>query len=390
MNRKMINEVCLLMTGTITPDSDLKEQTITDPDIRKQQYLDAILFYIKETSIKRIVFCDNSNASEPEGLRLLAVKYNKQFEWISFAAEKKYIDKGKGFGEGKILEYALRNSRLLKRSNVIVKATGRLQIKNLNKILRVIGDKNYFNMYRLDKVYQNDVGKQYKYYVDTRFFIINKKDFQDFLLNEYKNIDGSIRNIIEVCYADKILKDKMPYNLFPVCIEYYGVAGGSRDIYNLSKWEEKYINFVLHSYRLRRRKKQILPIQYLARGCEFPHELWEKQYKDLSKKNIAIYGAGNVGTKFYKLSRNYCKVVYWVDSNYKNLKRISGKKIDSPQKLKAKKIDSIIVAVGTKETYEEIRKLIYDIAPGKEVKWCDGEVPDFWSGSRGAYSNKAT
>ena len=59
----MLHNYVLVITGCISPQSDVPFLAVKDPNNRRQQYLDSIKFYIKHSYAKNIVYCDNSNSN---------------------------------------------------------------------------------------------------------------------------------------------------------------------------------------------------------------------------------------------------------------------------------------------------------------------------------------
>lgn len=118
-------DLVILLTGTITPNtpSNLK---IIDPVIRRQQYLEAINFYIAKTKFK-IVFAENSN-DKLENFPVLL----DRIEYLTFNSTPVQLDRGKGYKELGIIEFAIQNSNFLKKTDFVVKITGRLKVLNLN------------------------------------------------------------------------------------------------------------------------------------------------------------------------------------------------------------------------------------------------------------------
>lgn len=122
-------DLVILLTGTITPNSD-SNLTIKDPGIREQQYLEALNFYIKKTEFK-IVFTENSG-DELENFPMLP----DRIEYLSFKSEPTQPDRGIGFKELEIIDFAIQNSNFLKTAKSVAKITGRLRVLNFNVLSR--------------------------------------------------------------------------------------------------------------------------------------------------------------------------------------------------------------------------------------------------------------
>lgn len=121
------NELIILLTGSITPNSSSNIK-LKDPATRREQYLQAVKFYIQRTDFK-IVFAENS------GDLLDSFPYiPDRIEYISFQSLPTMPDRGIGYKELEIIDFALKHSKFLKETKSIVKITGRLQVLNLNTI----------------------------------------------------------------------------------------------------------------------------------------------------------------------------------------------------------------------------------------------------------------
>lgn len=79
---------------------------------------------------------------------------------------------------------------------------------------------------------------------------------------------------------------------------------------------------------------------------------------------IVLYGAGKVGSTYVdQIQRSkYCELVAWVDSNYQ---KYSNNKIESPESIKNKIFDYIIIAIQSdsvkRELAQELQKLGYSV-----------------------------
>lgn len=103
--------------------------TIRDSRERLLQYLMGIVAWVKLTKINTIVFCENSNASYDFSKIIKFVRNEgKELEVLVFSGNRGSQKYGKGYGEGEIVEYAMKNSRNLKNSTNFYKITGRLFI----------------------------------------------------------------------------------------------------------------------------------------------------------------------------------------------------------------------------------------------------------------------
>jgi len=123
-------ETVLLLTSCVTP-SEENTRHFRNPEVRKQQYLEALKYYLTKT-YNTIVICDNSGYDFSTHFqddtihgRLECLHYTEEYD----------AEKGLGFGERNIIAYALQHSAALQYDCNIVKITGRIIVDNLTTLL---------------------------------------------------------------------------------------------------------------------------------------------------------------------------------------------------------------------------------------------------------------
>lgn len=131
----------LLLTATITPPSSVPNLIRTNPAIRLQDYEKALAFYMTliDQGVDYIVLVDNSN-SDSSTLQNLVKQSNvsDRVELLSFYGLDYPTAYGKGYGEFKLVDYAMANSRIInqEKSNAVIwKVTGRYVVKNLAQVI---------------------------------------------------------------------------------------------------------------------------------------------------------------------------------------------------------------------------------------------------------------
>ena len=92
----------ILLTGCVNPDG-MPFTTLTDISIREKQYIEAINFYLHNTDFP-IVFAENSGTGISKSHDLFPD--NKRLELLSYKGNI-HKNKGKGYGEAEIINYAL-------------------------------------------------------------------------------------------------------------------------------------------------------------------------------------------------------------------------------------------------------------------------------------------
>ena len=126
----------LLLTACITPNS-FDTLSITDPSIRKEQYLEALNWYLHNTKYN-IIFCDNSGYNISKYFD--SYIQNNRLGVITFSDSPELYDKGKGYKEMKIIEYIFKHSTFIRttKNPIFIKITGRLIVRNINSIISII------------------------------------------------------------------------------------------------------------------------------------------------------------------------------------------------------------------------------------------------------------
>ncbi|OGC22553.1 hypothetical protein A3J90_06675 [candidate division WOR-1 bacterium RIFOXYC2_FULL_37_10] len=214
----------LLMTGCIAPGGTPFVK-ITSPKERLQQYIYSIICWMVNTNIKNIIFCENSNFKyDYDFLHDLAQYLNKTLEILVFDGNKGSFVRGKGYGEGEIIKYALDNSKIITQDVSIYKITGRLFIRNFNLIFQKHESvKNIFN-----KLCHN-----IKDQVDTRFFKFSMDFYKKYLFNLYMDVDDFNGKSLENLFYNSLKDLDMPnFLIYPDII---GVSATTRAPYELSK-----------------------------------------------------------------------------------------------------------------------------------------------------------
>lgn len=185
-----MKDLIILLTGTITPNS-FSNLSIKDPGIRRQQYREAIIFYLKETNFK-IVFAENSG-DQLINFPLLP----DRIEYLTFESFPIKPDRGIGYKEMELMDFALQNSIFLNDAKSIVKITGRLKVLNIKMLSRKFLDLNKIKS-NLIYAYSFKLKK-----MDSRCFFFTI-DFWPYLKHEGRNIN--LRYNFELSLRDATYK----------------------------------------------------------------------------------------------------------------------------------------------------------------------------------------
>ena len=132
----------LLLTWTIAPSNWIKKFNYINslnPEKRLKEYETSIKYYITESLFDKIVFCENSNYNcekRKNEMYIFTKKNSKLLEIIQFQWNiEKTLELTYSYWEWECIDYAFKNSKLLRESKNRWKITWRYIIKNINDII---------------------------------------------------------------------------------------------------------------------------------------------------------------------------------------------------------------------------------------------------------------
>ena len=218
----MLRDYVLLITGCIDPNPDVPFLEIKNAENRRRQYIESFEYYIKKTSIRKIVYCDNSMALKEDAISKLANQYSKEFEWLSFMGDNvKAVAQGKGYGEGEIIEFALKHSRLLQNAKYFIKVTGRVIIRNIDILIPFM---NMKKMYFCRNTSTN---------IDTKLYGLPTEIYKKAFLTLYRDVDDKKGKYLENLFSEQILGQHLVVHNFIVFPDAQGVSGSTGKSYSL-------------------------------------------------------------------------------------------------------------------------------------------------------------
>jgi hypothetical protein len=168
---------------------------------------------------------------------------------LFFHGSKTEIQKfGKGYGEGEIMKYVLKNSNLFYENEIsFLKITGRLKVMNLDSILNKIeSNLNYFNFVNLNPFV--DLKK-----VDTRFYQCTKNDFVINFSDCFYDVNDNEGIFLEHVYYNRLISNRIAFHCFNILPNFLGYSGSTGQQYKFST-----INFLIRRifYRMFNRLKR--------------------------------------------------------------------------------------------------------------------------------------
>lgn len=213
----------LLLTGTI--NSSIFNNTnivISSTNERYKQYYHSIKKYIETGIFSSIVFAENSGYSFPvEEIKNYALKFGTNFEFVPVTTDiQKTIELGKSYGEADCIEQGLEKSELAKKEEYFIKCTGRVFIKNIEKLCKKNKNCNKF-LFRDDMewcytlIFQMNIAEYKKYFYQCKS-----------LCNEKEGID------IEKSFYKIIMQNNIKFKCFRSYPNVEGLCGTTGKAYN--------------------------------------------------------------------------------------------------------------------------------------------------------------
>jgi len=216
----------LLITTAINPPQGMPFLEMTNPILRKITCKAAVYFWIA-LGINKIVIADATetylfDAKEINELTRLGVAV----EQLVFKQDEKLVkQRGKGYGEGLLLKFALTNTIFIKENQSFFKSTGKIFVRNLANLFIIINTSNINNLFWR---YLGD-GSSLKPFADTRFFYCEKS----FALNELIPAFLESDDNSSACefHVFKLLNKVMPLQTKMLRPLITGIEGGTGDLY---------------------------------------------------------------------------------------------------------------------------------------------------------------
>lgn len=233
----------ILLTTCIKPSAPFT--VLNDIDKRIDSTLNGVRELSRVTNRKvKVVICDGSGFDFADYQDEINALFN-EVEILSFLnSEKEVALKGKGFGEGEIVEYALKNSAILSGYQHFAKLTGKLWVENL---MEIINSYNNFAAFLPTLArYDNPIC------IDTRFYITSKKFYFENLINVHNRVEDLNRIHLEDVFFSTFKNnnfkvDEIVMNKYP---EIFGCSGSTGKLYKPKRVELLKKSIKLYIYRI--------------------------------------------------------------------------------------------------------------------------------------------
>lgn len=133
----------ILMTACIAPKAGVREGLKrADPAVRIRDYQRALSFWLglKSDRIRGVVFAENSGYPLDEIQESIRphLRLDREIEFLSFDFPPTPPGLNYGFSEFELIAESIRRSQLLTKARYFVKATGRYEFPDINRLLRLL------------------------------------------------------------------------------------------------------------------------------------------------------------------------------------------------------------------------------------------------------------
>jgi hypothetical protein len=200
----------MVLTASISPNGTFIK--LTDTDTRRQQYLHAVaaLLATADPIVDGITFIENTGADLALFEQLVAREnhFQKKVELISLKLNDFPVEYGIGYGEFRLLDEGIAQSKLIGPGTHIVKLTGRLRVRNLPAILHRIPASLDL---ALDIAPYRDPRDGF---VDTRLMVISQSFYMGRIAGMYQQVNGSQNITAEHCLY-QVVRNSPQANILP-------------------------------------------------------------------------------------------------------------------------------------------------------------------------------
>jgi hypothetical protein len=172
----------VLITTANNPPADMPILEMKDPVMRKIAAKAALYFWVAQ-GIEQIVLADatGTNLLTPQEEAEID-ETETRLEQINYIQNnEEVVRRGKGYAEGKLIEFAIDNSELLARQEHFFKCTGKVYVRNFTNIAAVIRNNNITNFFWR---HMGD-GTSTQSWADCRFYYASKTLVRSLLIPAY-------------------------------------------------------------------------------------------------------------------------------------------------------------------------------------------------------------
>jgi len=200
---------------------------LPNPDIRKQHYQNALLYFIKNTIVKKILIVENTNSNWVTAeLMNLAESKGIEIEVLLFKGDQQKCAKHSiGYSHMEMVNYAFENSQLLSANESILVMDGRYKIINIDKIIKNIGNATCAFIPEVMRLKTNGL-------CDMRLYLVNNQIFTNYFWPRRFELSLDRQGWVESLYDQVLRSKKFYFSSFitlPRCVGVQGSTGAKWD-----------------------------------------------------------------------------------------------------------------------------------------------------------------
>lgn len=230
-------KIPVLITSSVYVSSPFME--IKDADRRIELTLDAIREWIRIDPQISIVICDGSGFNFKPYVQRYFPK--SKIECLCFTNNAEMIRvRGKGYGEGENVNYAILHSEYINKVRFFSKCTSKYWVENYAECIEHFNGK-----FNCEKNY--DGRSIYKYICcQTIFYISDLEFYKKYFSTCYMLVDDYHDYFLENAFADTIRKNKIRHITFKCKPLIFGFCGSSGEFYNskLESFRSRFLRFL--------------------------------------------------------------------------------------------------------------------------------------------------
>lgn len=227
---------CIVMTACIDPAGGGRIRVHrNNPDVRLLDYKQALEYWLRlpDPRIEKIVFVENSGYPL-DALKVHCEAYNpkdKQVEFLSFCCNNYPEGVHYGYAELDMLDKAVASSRLIAKSDCLIKTTGRLTFPAISKLLDRLPPEYLFVVDCRDKT----PFKNYLHpWTTTQLMVFSTRFYKQYIYQTAKlEFGGGVTHLEDAIYRRLVKFKEMSGAIyrFPINVDPVGFA---------AHWEKNY------------------------------------------------------------------------------------------------------------------------------------------------------
>jgi len=179
----------LLLTLALNPPSGVPYLKMGDESLRRASSKASLFFWASIGGIKRMVLADATGSTllNEQDLELLQ-QLGIEVEQLCFEQDPEAIrNKGKGFAEGRLIDFAVATSRILAEEGGFWKCTGKVFVRNFSEINQIVASNRLKNLFWK----QIWAGIDRPMVADTRFWLATTDFYRKYLSSAYAAADDA-------------------------------------------------------------------------------------------------------------------------------------------------------------------------------------------------------